>query len=158
MHATELIKPSINAQKAGDQPGRTTVAAHGLQPHGRHRRGAGRRHRGQVPGQVRRHGRLQGLRPPLRPNLLLREHVLLAGSATGAALGGRMPQFEAVAAALNGPTNSNTADLVAAISSVYGPESEGVRRTVAQREAHPRSSSPTPRPRPRTTRPARTPR
>lgn len=55
-------------------------------------------------------------------NLLLREHVWLAGSATGAALGGRMPQFEAVAAALNGPTNSNSADIVAAVGSVYGPD------------------------------------
>lgn len=53
---------------------------------------------------------------------LLREHVLLASSATGGALGGRQPQFEAAATALNGPTNSNTADLVGAIGSVYGPE------------------------------------
>jgi hypothetical protein len=53
---------------------------------------------------------------------LLREHVLLAASATGAALGGRMPQFEAAAAALNGPTDSNTADLTDAITSVYGAE------------------------------------
>ncbi|MEY2474932.1 MAG: hypothetical protein QOG87_247 [Actinomycetota bacterium] len=53
---------------------------------------------------------------------LLREHVFLAASATGAALGGRMPQFEAAAAALNGPSNSNTADIVAAVTSVYGDE------------------------------------
>ncbi len=53
---------------------------------------------------------------------LLREHVLLASSATGAALGGRQPQFEAAAGALNGPTNSNSADIVTAIGSVYGPE------------------------------------
>lgn len=53
---------------------------------------------------------------------LLREHVFLAASATGAALGGRMPQFEAAAAALNGPSNSNTSDLVDAVTSVYGDE------------------------------------
>lgn len=53
---------------------------------------------------------------------LLREHVLLASSATGAAIGGRMPQFEAAAGALNGPSGSNTADLVAAVSSVYGED------------------------------------
>ena len=54
--------------------------------------------------------------------LLLREHVLLASSATGAALGGRQPQFEAAATALNGPSNSNSAEIVAAVGSVYGAE------------------------------------
>ena len=54
--------------------------------------------------------------------LLLREHVLLASSATGAALGGRQPQFEAAAGALHGPSNSNSADIVAAVTSVYGAE------------------------------------
>ena len=53
---------------------------------------------------------------------VLREHVLLASSATGAALGGRQPQFEAAAAALNGKTGSNSADVVAAVQSVYGDE------------------------------------
>ncbi len=53
---------------------------------------------------------------------LLREHVLLASSATGAALGGRQAQFEAVAASLNGPAKSNTADISAAITSVYGAD------------------------------------
>ena len=53
---------------------------------------------------------------------LLQEHVLLAGSATGAALAGRTPQFEAAAAALNGETASNSADIVGAIRSVYGDE------------------------------------
>ncbi|MFN2557488.1 MAG: hypothetical protein ABR592_11595 [Nitriliruptorales bacterium] len=55
---------------------------------------------------------------------LLREHVLLASSATGAALRGDNAGFGAAAAALNGPTNSNTADLVSAVGSVYGPEVE----------------------------------
>ncbi|GIU85375.1 MAG: hypothetical protein KatS3mg008_2150 [Acidimicrobiales bacterium] len=53
---------------------------------------------------------------------LLREHVWLAASATDAALGGRQDQFEAAAAALNGPSESNTADIVAAVRSVYGDE------------------------------------
>ncbi len=53
---------------------------------------------------------------------LLREHVFLAASATGGALAGRQPQFEAAAAALNGPTNSNTVDIVGAVRSVYGDE------------------------------------
>ncbi len=53
---------------------------------------------------------------------LLQEHVLLAASATGAALGGRQSQFDAAAFSLNGPAASNTADLVGAIGSVYGSE------------------------------------
>lgn len=51
---------------------------------------------------------------------LLSEHVWLAASATGSALGGRTAQFEAAAAALNGPTDSNTSMLVDAIGGVYG--------------------------------------
>ena len=54
--------------------------------------------------------------------LLLREHVLLASSATGGALRGDTAAFNAAAAALNGPTSSNTADIVAAVTSVYGDE------------------------------------
>ena len=53
---------------------------------------------------------------------LLTEHVYLAALATGAALRGDTAGFESFATALNGPTNSNTADLVAAIGSAYGPE------------------------------------
>ena len=53
---------------------------------------------------------------------VLAEHVWLAADATGAALGGRQPEFEAAAAALNGPTDSNTSTLVDAIGSVYGSE------------------------------------
>ena len=33
-----------------------------------------------------------------------------------------MPQFEAAAAALNGPTDSNTSDLVDAVGSIYGDD------------------------------------
>ncbi len=51
---------------------------------------------------------------------LLCEHVWLAASATGSALGGRTAQFEAAAAALNGPTDSNTSMLVDAVGGVYG--------------------------------------
>jgi hypothetical protein len=53
---------------------------------------------------------------------LLTEHVFLASEATGAALRGDTRGFEAYAAALNGPANSNTADLVAAVGGVYGDE------------------------------------
>jgi hypothetical protein len=53
---------------------------------------------------------------------LLTEHVYLAALATGSALRGDNKGFEAYATALNGPTNSNTADLTAAITSVYGAD------------------------------------
>ena len=53
---------------------------------------------------------------------LLTEHVYLATNATGAALRGDTKSFEAYAAALNGPTNSNTSDLTAAITSAYGAD------------------------------------
>jgi hypothetical protein len=53
---------------------------------------------------------------------LLREHVWLASSATAGALGGRDDQFAAAAEALNGPTNSNSSDLVDAVRSVYGDD------------------------------------
>jgi hypothetical protein len=47
---------------------------------------------------------------------LLGEHILLASSATGAALGGREAQFKAAAAALD----ANSVDIAKAIGSVYG--------------------------------------
>ncbi len=50
-------------------------------------------------------------------NALLGEHVVLAASATGAALGGREAEFKAAAAALDG----NSVDIAKAIGSVYGP-------------------------------------
>lgn len=53
---------------------------------------------------------------------LLTEHVYLAALATGSALRGDTKGFEAYATALNGPTNSNTADITAAIGSVYGAD------------------------------------
>ncbi len=49
-------------------------------------------------------------------NYLLGEHILLASSATGAALAGREAQFKAAAAALDG----NSVDISKAIGSVYG--------------------------------------
>lgn len=57
-----------------------------------------------------------------RLTTLLQEHVYLATTATGAALRGDTKTFDAFAASLNGPTDSNTSDLVAAVSSVYGDE------------------------------------
>ena len=59
-----------------------------------------------------------GLRVGL--NALLHEHVYLAAAATGAALGGRQPEFEAAAAALD----ANSVDVARAIGSVYGAEAE----------------------------------
>ena len=49
-------------------------------------------------------------------NYLMGEHILLASSATGAALAGREAQFKAAAAALD----SNSVDISKAIGSVYG--------------------------------------
>ena len=49
-------------------------------------------------------------------NYLMGEHILLAASATGAALAGREAQFKAAAAALDG----NSVDIAKAIGSVYG--------------------------------------
>jgi hypothetical protein len=51
-------------------------------------------------------------------NNLLSEHVLLAASATNAALAGRTDEFEAAAASLD----TNSQDLAAAVGSVYGDE------------------------------------
>ncbi|HKA62860.1 MAG TPA: hypothetical protein VKH83_10575 [Methylomirabilota bacterium] len=59
-----------------------------------------------------------GLRVGL--NALLSEHVYLAAAATNAALGGRQPEFEAAAAALD----ANSVDVAKAIGSVYGAEAE----------------------------------
>ncbi|MEW6471547.1 MAG: hypothetical protein AB1679_04700 [Actinomycetota bacterium] len=120
-HATELIAV-INAQKAGDQPSVYSAlrTAYGHMGHTAKALAGGTA--AKFPDKF--DGTVDSKASELRSglNLLLREHVWLAASATGAALGGRMPQFEAVAAALNGPTNSNTADIVAAVGSVYGPD------------------------------------
>jgi hypothetical protein len=59
-----------------------------------------------------------GLRVGL--NALLSEHVYLAAAATSAALGGRQPEFEAAAAALD----ANSVDVARTIGSVYGPDAE----------------------------------
>lgn len=67
---------------------------------------------------------------------LLREHVLLAASATGGALRGDTAAFEAAAAALNGPAESNTASLVAAIGSVYGSQVQGAFDGLWQSKGH----------------------
>jgi hypothetical protein len=121
MHITTL-KTVIDAQKAGNQPlvYSSLRAAYG--------------HMGEFAGTLagatqakfpdKIDGRADTKAATLRAGMtsLLREHVFLAASATGGALGGRAPQFEAAAASLNGPSNSNTSDIVAAITSVYGAE------------------------------------
>ncbi len=53
---------------------------------------------------------------------VLAQHVWLAADATDAALGGRQAEFDAAAAALNGPTNSNTSTLVDAVGTIYGDQ------------------------------------
>jgi hypothetical protein len=53
-------------------------------------------------------------------NTLFSEHVSLAASATGAALGGRDGEFKAAAAALD----ANSVDISKAIGSVYGKDAE----------------------------------
>lgn len=55
-----------------------------------------------------------------RINTILQEHVYLATSATGAALGGRQAQFEAAAQALD----ANSVELSKLIGSVYGEGAE----------------------------------
>ncbi len=121
MHITTL-KAVIDAQKADDQPTVYTslrAAYHHMDELGNTLAGATAK---QFPDKFA--GDAASAASGLRATLtsVLREHVLLAASATGAALGGRTKQFEAAAAALNGPTNSNTADLVAGVTSVYGDE------------------------------------
>lgn len=51
---------------------------------------------------------------------LLQEHVFLAGTATGAALGGRDAEFKAAAATLDG----NSVELSKLVGAAYGPEGE----------------------------------
>ncbi len=121
MHATTL-KAVIDAQKAKDYPTVYTslrAAYHHMDELAATLAGATAK---QFPDKIAGDSAsaASGLRSTLTS--VLREHVLLASSATGAALGGRAQEFEAAAAALNGPTNSNTADLVAGVTSVYGDE------------------------------------
>jgi hypothetical protein len=56
----------------------------------------------------------------LKLNSLFAEHVALAAGATGAALGGRQPEFTAAAEALD----ANSVDLSKLLGSVYGAEAE----------------------------------
>lgn len=72
----------------------------------------------QSQAQVTSNTRAAALRSTL--NTLLQEHVYLAASATGAALGGREAEFKAAAEALD----SNSVDLSKAIGSIYGAEAE----------------------------------
>ncbi|HVM03814.1 MAG TPA: hypothetical protein VM242_01460 [Acidimicrobiales bacterium] len=120
-HATTL-KAVIDAQKAGDQP---KVYSALREAYG-HMAGFAETLAGATAAKFpdKFDGDASSPAADLRAGMtsLLREHVYLAASATGAALGGRMPQFEAAAAALNGPTGSNTADIVGAVQSVYGDD------------------------------------
>lgn len=121
MHATSLIAV-IDAQKAGNQ---TAVYSNLRTAYG-HMNGLAKTLAGATVAKFpnKFEGDSSSKASELRAGMtsLLGEHVFIASSATGAALGGRQPQFEAAAAALNGPTGSNTADIVGAIGSVYGDE------------------------------------
>ncbi|WP_208028585.1 hypothetical protein [Rhabdothermincola sediminis] len=120
-HATTLLAV-IDAQAAGDQPAVYQL----LREAYHHMNGTAAALAGataaQFPDQF--DGEADAPGAELRAGLhsLLREHVWLAASATGGALGGRDAQFEAAATALNGPTNSNSADIVDAIRGVYGDD------------------------------------
>jgi hypothetical protein len=67
---------------------------------------------------------------------LLREHVFLASSATGAALRGDTATFNAAARALNGTTNSNSSSIVDAVGSVYGAEVKTAFNGLWRAEGH----------------------
>ncbi|HEX6597203.1 MAG TPA: hypothetical protein VF045_09720 [Acidimicrobiales bacterium] len=121
MHAATL-KAVIDAQKAGDQP---KVYSSLREAYAHMAEFAGTLAGATVAKFPEKFdGTADSQAATLRAGMtsLLREHVFLASSATGAALGGRQAQFEAAANALNGPSNSNTSDLVGAIGSVYGNE------------------------------------
>ena len=121
MHATTLIAV-IDAQKAGDQ----AAVYKALNEAYTHMEGTAKvlavATAAKFPQKF--DGDAASPASELRAGLtgLLSEHVWLAANATGAALGGRTPQFEAAAAALNGPTDSNTSMLVDAIGSIYGDQ------------------------------------
>jgi len=66
------------------------------------------------------HAQMSGADLRVGLNTMLEEHVYLAASATGAALGGRQAEFEGAAAALD----MNSVALSKAIGSVYGPDAE----------------------------------
>ncbi len=121
MHATTLIKV-IDAQAANDQPG----AFKALNDAYTHMEGTAKvlavATATKFPEKF--DGDAAAPAAELRSGLtgLLGQHVWLAAAATEGALAGRQDQFDAAAAALNGPTDSNTSALVAAIESVYGSE------------------------------------
>jgi hypothetical protein len=121
MHATTL-KAVIDAQKAGDQPkvyAATRTAYHHMDEFADTLAVAtARKFPEKFPGDA--DSKASTLRSGMTS--LLREHVLLAASATGAALGGRTAEYQAAATALNGPTASNTTDIVGAVRSVYGDD------------------------------------
>lgn len=121
-HHITTLKTVIDAQKAGDQP---KVYSSLREAYG-HMAGFAETLAGATAAKFpdKFEGDASSPAADLRAGMtsLLREHVYLAASATGAALGGRVPQFEAAAAALNGPTGSNTADIVGAVQSVYGDD------------------------------------
>ena len=121
MHATTLIAV-IDAQKAGD--GAATYQA--LEQAYTHMNGTAKVLADATAKKFpeKFDGDAASPAAELRAGLtsLLAAHVWLASDATDAALAGRQADFEAAATALNGPTGSNTSELVDAVGSVYGPD------------------------------------
>jgi hypothetical protein len=120
-HVTTL-KAVIDAQKAGDQAAVYTSLRTAYGHMGEFAGTLAGATQAKFPQKI--DGKADSKAATLRAGMtsLLREHILLASSATGAALGGRTPQFTAAATSLNGPTNSNTSDIVGAVTSAYGAD------------------------------------
>ncbi len=110
------LKAAVDMQAAGDAPGAYTAlreaAGHMDMIAGALAGGIAVQFPDKFDGQA--DSAAAGLRSAL--NLALAEHVYLAASATGAALGGRTAEFDAAAAALD----ENSVALGDAITSVYG--------------------------------------
>jgi hypothetical protein len=119
MHITDL-KAVVDAQKAGDQAKVYTSLRKAYGHMGELATVLADATAKQFPDKFA--GDVSSPAADLRAGMtsLLREHVLLASSATGAAIGGRQAQFEAAATALNGPGDSNSSDIVGAVRGVYG--------------------------------------
>ncbi len=115
------LKSVIDKQKAGDVAGSFTdlrTAMNHMDMIAKPLAGAIATQNG-IPGSVE--GTPADLQTGL--NALLQEHVLLAGTATGNALGGNTAGFEAAA----GAVGANTDDLAAAIGSIYPDVQEPFR-------------------------------
>ncbi len=119
MHITSL-KAVVDAQKAGDQAKVYTSLRHAYRHMGELATALADATAKKFPEKF--DGSASAPAAELRAGMtsLLREHVFLAASATGGALGGREAQFRSAAAELDG----NSIDLSRAIGSAYGGDAE----------------------------------